>query len=84
MSSLHESYAVTIKLNAAQHEWLATTARAMTDLNGNNVTHGAVIMRLMELGAPILGQSLALQKAQAESTRKSTPRLKIIRNDHST
>jgi hypothetical protein len=81
MSSLTDAYAITLKLTAAQHEWLTNTAAAMADLTGKSVSHSSVIMRLMELGAPQLGQAIAVQKAQAVSARKTTPRLKLIRSE---
>lgn len=78
MSSLTDAYAITLKLTAAQHEWLTTTANALTEISGHDVSHSAVIMRLMELGAPELGQKIAVQKAQKASSRKTAPRLKVI------
>ncbi|MEN9834100.1 MAG: hypothetical protein RL011_293 [Pseudomonadota bacterium] len=81
MSSLTDAYAITLKLTAAQHEWLATTANALAEISGHPVAHSAVIMRLMELGAPQLGQNIAIQKAKAASSRKTAPRLRVISNN---
>ena len=77
MSDITSQYVITLKLTAAQHNWLTTTASSLAEISGHPVAHSAVIMRLMELGAPLLMENLDQKKNKIGRI----PTLRLIKKD---
>jgi hypothetical protein len=77
MSDITSQYVITLKLTTAQHDWLAATANTLAEISGHPVAHSAVIMRLMELGAPLLMENLD----QKKNNKSHIPTLRLIKKD---
>jgi hypothetical protein len=76
MSYLTDAHSVTLKFTLAQHEWLATTANALAEISGHPVSQSELIMRLIELGAPQLIQTITPQNSP-----KTSRHLRVISSD---
>lgn len=71
-------YSITLRLTEAQQQWLVNTAETLSKLSGHPVAHSAVVMRLMELGAPLLMENI--NSKHRESTKTSS-HLRLIHKE---
>ena len=78
MQSHPEGYVITLKLTAEQYHWLENAARFISDETGSQVSHGSIMMRLMENGLPHFEQELQALRARANAGRKRFPRLQLV------
>lgn len=65
-------YPVTLKLTKSQFEWLDECRKQHLQVFDQDVTIQAIIVRLMELGAP------QFITEQSRTSSKSKPKLKVI------
>jgi hypothetical protein len=73
-----EAYEISLKLTVAQYQWLENTARFIADATGSQVSHGSIMMRLMENGLPAFEQEVQSLRVKANAGRKRFPRLHLI------
>ena len=78
MQSSPEGFVITLKLTTEQYHWLENAARFLGDETGCEVSHGSIMMRLMEYGLPQFEQELQTLRAKANAGRKRFPKLQLV------
>lgn len=76
MSDITNQHTLTLQLTHAQQQWLSNAAETLAKLTGHPVAHSAIVMRLMELGAPLL-----LDDIQQKKMSHSKSHLRLVTKD---